>query len=64
VRPLRGSARRELLPLCSKQEEIAIVSDASDEQLEKLLAITRRDTPVFDSVSNPVPIDATVECTQ
>jgi hypothetical protein len=41
-----------------------VASDASDEELDELLEITRRASPVFHSPANPVPIDATVPRTR
>ena len=39
---------------------VVVKADASDSDLEQLLDITRRASPVYDTVSDAVPIDATV----
>lgn len=40
---------------------VHVTSPASDDELQELLDVTRRASPVFDSIANPVPIDASVE---
>ena len=40
---------------------VRVASDASDAELQELLEITQRTSPVYDSVSNPVKIESSVE---
>jgi hypothetical protein len=40
---------------------VRVNSNATDAELNGLLDVTRRASPVYDSVSNPVKIDSRVE---
>ena len=38
-----------------------VTRDASDEQLEELCRLAQKRSPVFDIVSNPVPVEVRVQ---
>jgi len=40
---------------------VRVASDASDAELQELLEVTKRASPVYDSISNPVQIASSVE---